>query len=232
LDNALQTFGKREKMKNLVVAGLFTTFIAGAATADIWAGSFDWEDGGTIVGSYGNLGYAENVLDPLGSGSNVLELFEDPIGGTPQAFLCWITGLTEGDIVTGSYWGLGDRYSGSYAANRIWGSYTNDPSDITSYDGSAGGNGTYTTDVWTLLEHTWTFNGDGGNHDGLVIQARMYGYSGDGAGTYTSWVDDLNVSVDDVDGSGGIVIHFAPIPAPGALALLGLAGIASRRRRQ
>jgi MYXO-CTERM domain-containing protein len=127
---------------------------------------------------------------------------------------------------------LGDRYSGSYAANRIWGSYTNDSSDITSYDGSAGGNSTYTTDVWTMLEHTWTFNGDGGNHDGLVIQARMYGYSGDGAGTYTSWVDDLSVMVDDVDGSGGIVIHFAAIPAPGALALLGLAGLASRRRRK
>ena len=48
----------------------------------------------------------------------------------------------------------------------------------------------------------------------------------------SAWIDDLNVSVDDVDGSGGVEIHFAAVPAPGALALLGLAGLASRRRRK
>ena len=40
----------------------------------------------------------------------------------------------------------------------------------------------------------------------MVIEARIYGYDG---GSYTTWIDDLNVSVNDADGSGGIVIHFA-----------------------
>jgi MYXO-CTERM domain-containing protein len=160
----------------------------------------------------------------------VLELHEDPIGGTPQAFVAWITGLTDGDVVTGSFLGLGDRYSEpANAMARIWGHYTTAGGDIDSYDGSAGGNSTYSGADWTYLEKEWTFNGDGGNHDGLVIEARIYGYSG---GSYTTWIDDINVNVIDTDNSGGIVIHFAAVPAPGALALLGMAGLAGRRRRR
>ena len=216
--------------KSILTVAVISATCTSLASADIVTGHWDWEDGAsTILGSYGNLGYAANVFDPLNSGhGNVLEIHEDPIGSTPQAFVAWITGLTDGDIVTGSYWGLGDKDSGQFAATRIWGHYTSAGGDIDSYDGSAGGNSTYSGAEWTFLEKTWTFNGDGGNHGGLVIEARIYGYSG---GSYTTWIDDLNVSVDDVDGSGGIVIHFAPIPAPGALALLGLAGLARRRRK-
>jgi MYXO-CTERM domain-containing protein len=193
-----------------------------------YSGSYDWEDGGTILGSYGNLGSALNVFDPLGSGhGNVLEIHEDPLGGTPQAFVAWITGLTDGDEITGSFWALGDGDTDAKA--RLWGHYTAAGGDIDAYSGSAGGNNGYSGAEWTFLEKTWTFEGDDGNNDGLVIEARIYAYSG---GSYTAWIDDLNVSVNDADGSGGIEIHFAPIPAPGALALLGIAGIASRRRRR
>jgi len=213
------------KLKLTMAAAVFSC-AAYASAGMTYSGSYDWEDGGTILGSYGNLGYAANVLDPLGGGSNVLEIHEDPIGSTPQAFVAWITGLTDGDEITGSFWGLGDGITD--AKTRIWGHYTTAGGDIDAYDGSAGGNSTYSGADWTFLEKTWTFNGDGGNHGGLVIEARIYGYTG---GSYTTWIDDLNVSVNDVDGSGGIVIHFAPIPAPGALALLGLAGLARRRRK-
>ena len=213
------------KLKLTMAAAVFSC-TAYASAGMTYSGSYDWEDGGTILGSYGNLGYAANVLDPLGSGSNVLEIHEDPIGSTPQAFVAWITGLTDGDEITGSFWGLGDGVTDAKA--RIWGHYTTAGGDIDAYDGSAGGNSSYSGADWTFLENTWTFNGDGGNHGGLVIEARIYGYSG---GSYTTWIDDLNVSVNDVDGSGGIEIHFAPIPAPGALALLGLAGLARRRRK-
>ena len=115
------------------------------------------------------------------------------------------------------------------AKTRIWGHYTTAGGNIDAYDGSASGNSAYSGADWTFLEHTWTFNGDGGNHGGLVIEARIYGYSG---GSWTAWIDDHNVNVLDNDNSGGIEIHFAAVPAPGALALLGLAGIASRRRRR
>ena len=213
------------KLKLTMAAAVFSCAAYASAGMD-YSGSYGWEDGGTILGSYGNLGYAANVLDPLGGGSNVLEIHEDPIGSTPQAFVAWITGLTDGDEITGSFWGLGD--GSTDAKTRIWGHYTTAGGDIDAYDGSAGGNSTYSGAEWTFLEKTWTFNGDGGNHGGLVIEARIYGYTG---GSYTTWIDDLNVSVNDVDGSGGIVIHFAPIPAPGALALLGLAGLARRRRK-
>jgi MYXO-CTERM domain-containing protein len=197
-----------------------------ASAGSIINGFYDWEDGGTILGSYGNLGSAENVYWDSAHG-NVLELHEDPIGGTPQAFVAWITGLTDGDEITGSFWGLGDGTTDAKA--RIWGHYTTAGGDIDAYDGSAGGNSAYSGADWTFLENTWTFNGDGGNHGGLVIEARIYGYSG---GSYTTWVDDLTVSVNDADGSGGIEIHFAAIPAPGALALLGLAGLCGTRRRR
>ena len=213
------------KIKLTMAAALFSCTAYASAGMD-YSGSYDWEDGGTILGSYGNLSYALNVLDPLGSGSNVLEINEDPLSGTPQAFVAWITGLTDGDEITGSFWGLGDGVTDS--KTRIWGHYTTAGGDIDAYDGSAGGNNAYSGAEWTFLEKTWTFNGDDGNHGGLVIEARLYSYSG---GSYTAWIDDINVSVNDADGSGGIEIHFAPIPAPGALALLGLAGLARRRRK-
>ena len=207
------------------IAMLSVAALGSVAAADV-SGAYDWEDGGTILGSYGNLGSAGNVANPMGTG-NVLEIHEDPIGGTPQAFVAWITGLTDGDVITGSFWGLGD--GATDAKTRIWGHYTTAGGDIDSYDGSAGGNNAYSGADWTYLEKEWTFNGDGGNHDGLVIEARIYGYSG---GSYTTWIDDINVNVIDTDNSGGIVIHFAAVPAPGALALLGMAGLAGRRRRR
>ena len=175
-------------MKTLLVTGLLTSLISGVASADIdIVDVWDWNDGvSTILGSYGNLSYALNVLDPLGGGSNVLEINEDPLSGTPQAFVAWITGLTDGDEITGSFWGLGDGVAN--AKTRIWGHYTTAGGDIDAYDGSAGGNSTYSGADWTFLEKTWTFNGDGGNHGGLVIEARIYGYSG---GSSSSCLIDL-----------------------------------------
>lgn len=205
--------------------------LAGAAdggTAYDYSGAYGWEDGGTILGSYGNLGYAENVADPMGGSGNVLELHEDPLGGTPQAYVAWITGLTDGDIVDVSFMGLGHNDLGM-SSTRIWGHYTTAGGEITDYDGSASGNSTYSGSDWTYLAHSWTFDGDGGNHGGLVVEARVYTTSGDDGSTY---VDDISVGVFDMDNSGGIVIHFAAVPAPGALALLGLAGLAGRRRRR
>lgn len=212
--------------RTLALAPLALLFAAVPAVADV-SGSYGWEDGGTILGSYGNLGWAANVADPLGGGGSVLEIHEDPVDGTPQAFVAWITGLTDGDIVHGSFMGLGHNDLGTSSV-RLWGHYTDTGGTIDDYAGSASGNSSYSGATWTMLEYDWTFDSDGGDRDGLVMEARIYTSGSDNGSAY---VDDLSVYVEDTDGSGGIEIHFAPIPAPGVLALLGIAGLTARRRR-
>ena len=188
--------------------------------------SYGWDDGSaSILGGFNNDGMSyANSSDIFFSGSGSLFLEETDLGGTPQTFVAWVTGLTDGDTVFGSFMAWDDS-PGASSSLRIWGSYTNDASDITSYAGSAGGNSTYSGDpdgdLWQELSHEWTFDSNGGERDGLVIQIRMYANS-EGDGLYA---DDLFVSTS----SDTAVINIAP--APGALALLGLAGVAGRRRR-
>ena len=209
-------------------AVISVAMLSAAATADTYYASYGWEDGGTIVGSYGNLGGAFNVANPQGDG-NSLMIQEDPVGGTPQAFVCWINGLTEGDYVTASFMGYGNNDTGDSSV-RLWSHYTATGGDVDSYHGSAGGDGTYSEDTWTYMSNQWTFNSDGGNHGGLVIEARIYTTGSDNGYAY---VDDLFVEVVDADGSGGIeIILPGAVPAPGALALLGFAGLAGSRRRR
>lgn len=185
--------------------------------------SYGWEDGGTIFGYY-NSGSGEitatNSSDQAYSGSSSLEIVEDPTGGTPQIWIGFVTGLQDGDTIDASFWAFDDS-EGSSPSVRIWGAYALS-SDVSSYEGSAGGNSTYSEGTgWGQLSHSWTFDSDGGTRDALVIQIRMYSDS-DSSPIY---VDDLEVTTS----SDTAVINFAP--APGALALLGLAGLAARRRR-
>ncbi|MCH2137221.1 MAG: hypothetical protein MK101_11710, partial [Phycisphaerales bacterium] len=130
--------------------------LTGAALGGAYIeGDYNWDNGGTIMGSYGNLSNAEVVADPQGGSDNVLALTEDPIGGTPQAYVCWITGLTDEMVINASFMGLGSNNNG-YSSARIWAHYTTSD-DITAYEGSAGGSNTYSGDDWTELSHAWTF---------------------------------------------------------------------------
>ena len=215
-------------MTRTTIAVLASTMIATPALAGITnSASYGWDDGSaSILGGFNNEGmFYENSADVVFSGTGSLFLQEVDLGGTPQTFVAHITGLTDGDTVFGSFMAWDDSF-GASSSLRIWGSYTDDASDITSYAGSAGGNSTYSGaeggDLWQELSHTWTFDSNGGERDGLVIQVRMYANSGGDPGLY---VDDLYVETS----SETAVINVAP--APGALALLGLAGIAGRRRR-
>lgn len=182
--------------------------------------SYSWEDGGTIFGYY-NSGSGEitatNSTAQAYSGGSSLELVEDPTGGTPQIWVGFITGLTDGDTVSANFW----VYDDGGSKVRIWGGY-NGNGDIDQYEGSAGGNNSYSSDGgWSQLSHEWTFDSDGGERDSLMIQVRMYSDSS----STPIYIDDLGITTS----SDTAVINFAP--APGALALLGLAGIVSRRRR-
>jgi len=216
-------------MKTIAMLGavsvLAATSVASAGLS--YSGSFNWDDGGTVMGSYGSNVTFANVVDPVSGGSDrALQLSEDPLSGTPQGYVSWITGLDDGDTIDVSMWGLGD---GSLTGKiRLWAHYTT--SDITTYGGSASGPSDYSTSAteWVELTNTWTFNSDGGNRNGIVIEARLYAYSGNE--NPSGWVDDISVTVQS--GSDDVNIMFPGVPAPGALALLGLAGLAGRKRRR
>jgi MYXO-CTERM domain-containing protein len=205
--------------------------VVGSASAQVTSATYDWEDGGTILGSFGGNMNAVNYVagDPglVHSGNASLFIYEEPLGGTPQAFVAWITGLQDGDVIDASFWAW-DNTPDASPSVRIWGHYGVAADGIDSYEGSAGGNNTYSgATVWSNLAHSWTFDSAGGTRDSLIIEVRMY--AGDLA-TNFAYIDDIAVTVTGADISGVNIIF--PVPAPGAIALLGVAGLAGSRRRR
>jgi MYXO-CTERM domain-containing protein len=211
-------------MKNLFVTAAVAAALTGSAMADIEASS-GWEDTSSpaILGSFGNLfdwGYESGDVY---SGSHSLYMIEDPVSGTPQGYVAWVTGLSAGDTVTATMWMKGASNGvDNDGKGRLWGHYSSDD-DITTYFGSASGSGDYAGEggIWTQASHTWTI-ADG--QTALVIEARMYSY---GENNFLLG-DDLVVSTNN---DGAMITVAGVIPAPGAIALLGVAGLASRRRR-
>ncbi|MDE0888192.1 MAG: hypothetical protein OSA40_01900 [Phycisphaerales bacterium] len=211
-------------MRTMLVSAAVAATMATSAIADISA-STGWEDtsADALLGVYGNVyDYGYETADPF-SGSSSLFMVEDPVNGTPQGFCAWITGLSAGDTVTATMWMKGASNGvDNDGKGRLWGHYTTND-DITTYEGSASGSGDYAGagGVWTQAEHTWTIEE---GQTALVIEARMYSY---GANNLLLG-DDLMVSTNN---DGASITLAGMIPAPGALALLGLAGLAGRRRR-
>ena len=190
--------------------------------------STSWEDPSVLgyFGTYGNVGAVEYSDTEAYSGDYSLSITEEPSGGTPQVFVAYITGLEAGDTVDASAWflGLDGDGDGGYSGGRLWGHYF-DGSDLTSYEGSASG----PADIvardggWESTSHTWTI---AEGQTALIIEARIYAY--DSGADNQIWIDDLNVSSSNANAS--IFVGGVAIPAPGALALLGLAGLGRRRR--
>ena len=212
------------KLKALVAMMAVSLVAVGAAQATISA-SYGWEDGvGTILGKYGNVANEANVGDKAYTGSRSLYMEETPLSGTPQAYVAFITGLTDGDIIDASFYAWDDTPSASPSA-RIWAHYAQS-SDVDSYAGSASGPSTYSAGTgWDLLSAQWTFDSDGNTRDALVIEYRLY--SGSTPDPTPYWCDDVWVQVTNNDNA---MIHFAPEPA--SLALLAIGGLAAIRRRR
>ena len=148
--------------------------------------TFSWENNGTILGSYGDNIQSTNVSSFEGispyDGSNMLVVTESPLSGTPKAYLAYIQNLNPGDIVTASFYTY-DSAPGSPSA-RIWGGYATN-NDINSYQGSAGGNGSYPQGIgWEEMSYTWTVADE---KEALVIEGRLYS----GADDPTSFLFDL-----------------------------------------
>ena len=160
-------------------------FVANAGTV-----SYGWEDGvGTVLAVYpaGQM-IATNVgaPDPIHTGDRSLKLEDNAASGTPQAYVAWITGLADGDVVEASIWRY-DTTPSTSPSCRIWGHWNDDPNDVNGYDGSAGGNEDYGPgEGWDQTLWSWVV-ADG--HTGLVIEIRTYSNPGD-----VVWVDDMTVA--------------------------------------
>lgn len=193
-------------MKYLILIAALA-LLTGPAHAQVGA-YYSWEDGGTILGSYGNLVDDSNVTGiQIGSqgstlpdyqcpgahhGTRYLHVAEDPHSSTPQAYLAWVTGLNNGDEVTASFYGY-DTSPEASPSLRIWGAYSSSI-DIDDYLGSAGGSSEYTAGLgWDRVEYTWTF--DGGDGNALVIQGRLYSTPSTSDPDHTDfWMDYITVT--------------------------------------
>jgi len=184
---------KGEKMKKIIllVSFLFVVSIISANQTS----TYGWEDGvETVWGFYGNANF-ENSTEQAHSGTHSLKYWEDPVGGTPQGYIWWVTGLTDGDQITASFWVYDINDSLSYPKGRIWAHYTSDPLDIDSYSGSAGGNDAYSVGPgWSQLSWTWTF-ASSGDDDGIVIEARIYLATTPGPGENYIYIDDTQIEI-------------------------------------
>jgi hypothetical protein len=167
----------------LAVCGL--TAPAGAnPVPDIFCG---FEGGETVLDLFGTGEppiLAENVGDVFYGGDSSLRLIDNSPSGTPQAYIAYIWGLTDGQEITAGFWRYDDT-PGAAPSCRIWGHWNDElPENPGGYNGSAGGNSDYGPGTgWDETTHTWTVEG---GHTGLVIEVRVYSNAGD-----TVWIDDL-----------------------------------------
>jgi hypothetical protein len=152
--------------------------------------NYGWENTETI------LGETYDVIDliatePVHSGSQSLYLEENNGKATSEAFVAWIVGLQDGDVVTGNFWRY-DTTPGASPSCRIWAHWNNDPTDIYDDDASAGGNLDYGEGLgWDETTWTWTVP-TGLGYTGLVIQCRIYSVVGD-----CVWIDDMTIIAPD-----------------------------------
>jgi hypothetical protein len=182
--------------------------IAAAPAAAQVTLTYSWEDGGTVLGTFGNAVEILNVTgEQTGSqgsalpdytcpgaydGDRYLHFAEDPHSGTPNVLVAWITGLVADDAVTVSFYGYDTTLDASPSL-RIWGGYT-DGDDANNYLYSAGSTGDYTAGTgWNISESTWAYAGDVGG--GIQIQARAYSTPSTNDPDHTDyWVDYVTVT--------------------------------------
>ena len=230
-------------MKNLVVAGLFASFIASGAVAEVYYQGF--EDTSWLGGQYVDTG--DSAVDHW----LVNNAGEAAVNG--DGFNAWYGSTGSGGLTDGDYVGVTD-YTGAGVGSYYEGSQGYQISDTDGifelhFDGYEGFADTVSIAVFiasTGYESADNFSIHWGSDP---VNGTLYDISEPGLeGNSGSWMllefdvsalgeGHLHVRVETNSGSEAIFLDSVTItggvvPAPGALALLGLAGIASRRRRR
>lgn len=174
---------------SLLAASILSATSVQATTAE-----YSWEDGATILGGFRNDHLVHSQSNEQSRTGNFSLKIEDPDtddNSTTQSYIGWVNGLSDGDTVTASLWVYDD--SDDRPSGRIWGHYTDDATDVTSFAGSAGGNSTFTSGGgWQELTHTWTYDSNGGGRDGLMVHFRVFDDSTNPTGAL--YLDDLTIT--------------------------------------
>ena len=178
-----------------ILACALTLLATSAAGNPVPIPTYDWEDGGTVLGMFGTGDpplHATNVMapDPVHWGNASLRLEDNSPSETPQAYLAFVWNLQPGDYVMAGFWRYDDSPDAAPSC-RIWGHWNDSlPGDPEASDGSAGGNSEYGTgEGWDYTFHDWQVPAE---HTGLVIEVRVYTNAGD-----TVWIDDVEVLAPD-----------------------------------
>ncbi|MEE2682023.1 MAG: hypothetical protein VX641_06585 [Planctomycetota bacterium] len=212
-------------------AAVSMSAVVTTASADVTA-FYNWDTDAAAVpngdGEYtrGNVG---EYLSTTWQGKTALEITENPVSGTPQVYIGIISGLSDGDVIDTTALGWGSGSGGEYSKVRLFGFYVGEDGNFAN---SGFNDRTTTADYstsdteWTEINAQWTFDASKGV--GFMIEARIYSYSS--TTTATTWMTDLSVTVNN-DAASITLPDTYIIPAPGALALLGLGGLVARRRR-
>lgn len=213
-------------MKKLVCLAAFAVAVVSTQASLTW--EFGWEDGtSTAIEQYGTNLTMENSDEQASEGTRSLKMIEDPASGTPQGFVWWVTGLTDGDIVTAAF-DVHSAVLGTNPRGRIWGHYTQGTTDPNNYEGSASGNLTYSDGGgWSNLSHSWTFDSDGNARNGLMVEARIYSAA---AGDFI-YIDNTTITVSSNTAQIMAADGATMIPEPSTFALLGLGALALVVRR-
>ncbi|MBN1825737.1 MAG: hypothetical protein JW958_05675 [Candidatus Eisenbacteria bacterium] len=179
-----------EMRKRTMLLCVAAAFLAAPAAGD----TFGWEDGAsTILGCSGNLIDEQNVDGPfVHTGARSLRVTEAPHSGTPQAWIAWITGIRDDDVVRAGFRAY-DEWE-DYPSLRLHAHYT-PGTDFTIYMGDAFGPMEFSDPVgWDLLEGSWNIDTWEGEREGLVIEARLYSTPTECDSCATDfWIDDLYV---------------------------------------
>jgi hypothetical protein len=171
-------------MKKLLLLLALVALAVPAVANEIF--TFGWEDGTSTILSSTGLITCTNVTspEPVYDGSYSLKCVDGGTG-TPQAYVCWIRGLMDGDVITASVARYDDT-PGVSPSGRIWGHWNDDPLDVNHSNGSAGGTDDYGLGLgWDTTSKVWTVTS---GHTGLIIELRTYTNAGD-----TVWFDNLVV---------------------------------------
>jgi hypothetical protein len=189
-------------MEEMIMKKLFVlTLLFGmciSLMADRHLYRYGWENVGTgpLLGEYRPGDVIESVdTTTVHSGAQSLKLIDndtynsDAIYGE-QAYICFINGLQEGDVIQGSFWRYnesltaGCRISANYAKNgdTTFGGYFSDGDNTNA--------GIGTTGVWEKVSYSWVFSAGKNPNTGIMVLARNYRDAGD-----ICYVDDLEVII-------------------------------------